>query len=147
MAHFVAHVDSIVAMCFNSSGVLLLMADRKGHWFNLFQIQRHLLGFLYTSVYHLFILHRYRSHIAVSINSMFKCTVFLLIVSWTKVLNNKNNDNEYDSNHISTDWEAVPLVACLKAMPGSNISRKQISTQSSIAGGLVSSTATSLVSI
>ena len=26
---------------------------------------------------------------------------------WTEAINNENNDDEYDSNHISTDWEAV----------------------------------------
>ncbi|XP_065216731.1 beclin 1-associated autophagy-related key regulator isoform X3 [Planococcus citri] len=61
-----------------------------------------------------------------------------------------NYDDEYDSDHLSTDWEAVPLVSCPEAQPGSNVNRKHIistAQTSSIAGGLVNSAAASLASI
>ncbi|CAK9133547.1 unnamed protein product, partial [Ilex paraguariensis] len=58
IAHFVAHPESIVSLCFDSSGVLLLTADRKGHRFHVFRIQPHLLGSSYASVHHLYVLYR-----------------------------------------------------------------------------------------
>lgn len=59
ITHFVAHPESIVSLCFDSSGVLLLTADRKGHRFHVFRIQPHLLGSSYASVHHLYVLYRY----------------------------------------------------------------------------------------
>lgn len=58
IAHFVAHPEPIVSICFDPSGVLLLTADKKGHRFHVFRIQPHLLGSSYTSVHHLYVLYR-----------------------------------------------------------------------------------------
>lgn len=58
VAHFVAHPEPIVAMCFDPSGMLLLTADKKGHRFHLFRVQPHLLGSSYTSIHHLYVLYR-----------------------------------------------------------------------------------------
>jgi hypothetical protein len=58
VAHFVAHPEPIVAMCFDPSGMVLLTADKKGHRFHLFRIQPHLLGSSYTSIHHLYVLYR-----------------------------------------------------------------------------------------
>ncbi|XP_065206223.1 breast carcinoma-amplified sequence 3 homolog isoform X2 [Planococcus citri] len=58
IAHFVAHPEPIVSLCFDPSGVLLLTADKKGHRFHVFRIQPHLLGSSYTSVHHLYVLYR-----------------------------------------------------------------------------------------
>ncbi|XKL64066.1 hypothetical protein PGB90_004152 [Kerria lacca] len=67
-------------------------------------------------------------------------------------IGNDDDDNEYDSDHLATDWEAVPLVPCPEAMPGSNLNRRNtintnITQPNSIAGGLVTSAAASIASI
>lgn len=58
VAHFNAHRDAIVQMEFDKSGMLLLTADVKGHYFHLFRIHPHPLGSHLASVHHLYILHR-----------------------------------------------------------------------------------------
>lgn len=45
-------------MTFDSSGMLLLTADKRGHDFHVFRINSHPFGSASASVLHLFILHR-----------------------------------------------------------------------------------------
>lgn len=45
-------------MQFDSSGSLLLTADKRGHDFNLFRINPHPFGSVLASVHHLYVLHR-----------------------------------------------------------------------------------------
>lgn len=56
IAHFVAHTDDVAGMTFDSSGLLLLTADKRGHDFHVFRINPHPCGL--ASVHHLYILHR-----------------------------------------------------------------------------------------
>ncbi|XP_015440178.1 PREDICTED: uncharacterized protein LOC107194969 [Dufourea novaeangliae] len=58
IAHFTAHSDAIVAMTFDSSGALLMTADKRGHDFHVFRIQPHPGGPTLAAVHHLYILHR-----------------------------------------------------------------------------------------
>lgn len=45
-------------MTFDSTGLLLLTADRRGHDFHVFHINAHPFGSASASVHHLYILHR-----------------------------------------------------------------------------------------
>ena len=58
IAHFVAHSEAIVALQFDSSGMLLLTADKRGHDFHVFRIQSHPSGPSLAAVHHLYVLHR-----------------------------------------------------------------------------------------
>lgn len=58
IAHFVAHTDVIAGLSFDTSGLLLLTADKRGHDFHVFRINPHPCGSASTSVHHLYILHR-----------------------------------------------------------------------------------------
>ncbi|XP_047110731.1 breast carcinoma-amplified sequence 3 homolog [Schistocerca piceifrons] len=58
VAHFTAHSEPVVALAFDSSGMLLLTADRRGHDFHLFRIQPHPCGSSLAAVHHLYTLHR-----------------------------------------------------------------------------------------
>ncbi|XP_014256205.1 titin homolog isoform X2 [Cimex lectularius] len=58
IAHFVAHVGPIVAMKFDSSGLLLITADKHGHRFHVFRIHPHPVSSQLAAVHHLYILHR-----------------------------------------------------------------------------------------
>ncbi|XP_064555557.1 breast carcinoma-amplified sequence 3 homolog isoform X2 [Drosophila montana] len=74
VAHFVAHSEALVAMDFDSSGMLLLTADRRGHDFHVFRIQPHPVGSSLAAVHHLYVLHRGDTsakvqHIAFSLDS------------------------------------------------------------------------------
>ncbi|EDW62999.1 breast carcinoma-amplified sequence 3 homolog isoform X2 [Drosophila virilis] len=74
VAHFVAHSEALVAMEFDSSGMLLLTADRRGHDFHVFRIQPHPVGSSLAAVHHLYVLHRGDTsakvqHIAFSLDS------------------------------------------------------------------------------
>lgn len=74
IAHFVAHSEAIVGMEFDSSGMLLLTADRRGHDFHVFRIQPHPVGSSLAAVHHLYVLHRGDTsakvqHIAFSLDS------------------------------------------------------------------------------
>lgn len=74
IAHFVAHSEALVAMEFDSSGMLLLTADRRGHDFHVFRIQPHPVGSSLAAVHHLYVLHRGDTsakvqHIAFSLDS------------------------------------------------------------------------------
>ncbi|XP_017137984.1 uncharacterized protein LOC108152864 isoform X1 [Drosophila miranda] len=74
VAHFVAHSEALVAMEFDSSGMLLLTADRRGHDFHVFRVQPHPVGPCLAAVHHLYVLHRGDTsakvqHIAFSLDS------------------------------------------------------------------------------
>nr|XP_016924003.1 uncharacterized protein LOC108005305 isoform X1 [Drosophila suzukii] len=74
VAHFVAHSEALVAMEFDSSGMLLLTADRRGHDFHVFRVQPHPVGPSLAAVHHLYVLHRGDTsakvqHIAFSLDS------------------------------------------------------------------------------
>ncbi|KAH8273484.1 hypothetical protein KR018_004085 [Drosophila ironensis] len=74
VAHFVAHSEALVAMEFDSSGMLLLTADRRGHDFHVFRVQPHPVGSSLAAVHHLYVLHRGDTsakvqHIAFSLDS------------------------------------------------------------------------------
>lgn len=74
VAHFVAHSEAVVAMEFDSSGMLLLTADRRGHDFHVFRVQPHPVGSSLAAVHHLYVLHRGDTsakvqHIAFSLDS------------------------------------------------------------------------------
>ncbi|XP_068154800.1 breast carcinoma-amplified sequence 3 homolog isoform X3 [Drosophila tropicalis] len=74
VAHFIAHSEALVAMEFDSSGMLLLTADRRGHDFHVFRIQPHPVGSSLAAVHHLYVLHRGDTsakvqHIAFSLDS------------------------------------------------------------------------------
>ncbi|XP_030382146.1 breast carcinoma-amplified sequence 3 homolog isoform X2 [Scaptodrosophila lebanonensis] len=74
VAHFIAHSEALVAMEFDSSGMLLLTADRRGHDFHVFRIQPHPVGASLAAVHHLYVLHRGDTsakvqHIAFSLDS------------------------------------------------------------------------------
>ena len=58
VAHFVAHSKAIVAMAWDSSGSLLLTADKLGNNFNLFRVVAHPLGSAFAAVHHLYTLYR-----------------------------------------------------------------------------------------
>ncbi|XP_028175856.1 uncharacterized protein LOC114364067 isoform X2 [Ostrinia furnacalis] len=58
VAHFIAHSEAIIALKFDSSGMLLVTADRRGHDFHVFRINPHPCGPSLASVHHLYILHR-----------------------------------------------------------------------------------------
>lgn len=58
IAHFIAHTEVIVAMTFDSSGMLLATADKRGHDFHVFRIQPHPAGPSLAAVHHLYVLHR-----------------------------------------------------------------------------------------
>lgn len=58
IAHFPAHSEAIVAMTFDSEGMLLMTADKCGHSFNVFRIHPHPLGSAAAAVHHLYILQR-----------------------------------------------------------------------------------------
>lgn len=58
VAHFIAHTDVVAGMAFDSSGLLLLTADKRGHDFHVFRIHPHPCGSALASVHHLYILHR-----------------------------------------------------------------------------------------
>ncbi|XP_015178173.1 PREDICTED: uncharacterized protein LOC107067304 isoform X2 [Polistes dominula] len=58
IAHFTAHTEAIVAMTFDSTGALLMTADKRGHDFHVFKIQPHPGGPTLAAVHHLYILHR-----------------------------------------------------------------------------------------
>ncbi|XP_044317291.1 breast carcinoma-amplified sequence 3 homolog isoform X2 [Drosophila rhopaloa] len=74
VAHFVAHSEALVAMEFDSSGMLLLTADKRGHDFHVFRVQPHPVGPSLAAVHHLYVLHRGDTtakvqHIAFSLDS------------------------------------------------------------------------------
>ncbi|XP_055603365.1 breast carcinoma-amplified sequence 3 homolog isoform X2 [Uranotaenia lowii] len=58
IAHFVAHSEALVALQFDTSGMLLLTADKRGHDFHVFRIHPHPSGPSLAAVHHLYILHR-----------------------------------------------------------------------------------------
>jgi hypothetical protein len=59
IAHFMAHRNNpVTAMNFDSSGMLLVTADRQGHDFNVFRIHPHPLSSSIGTVQHLYVLHR-----------------------------------------------------------------------------------------
>ncbi|CAB3369083.1 Hypothetical predicted protein [Cloeon dipterum] len=58
VAHFVAHAAPIVHMTFDSSGSLLLTADKNGHDFHIFQLHPHPCASSLGAVHHLYVLHR-----------------------------------------------------------------------------------------
>jgi hypothetical protein len=58
VAHFVAHSDAIVALSFDSSGMLLVTADKRGHDFHVFRVHPHPTGPSLAAVHHLYVLHR-----------------------------------------------------------------------------------------
>ena len=58
VAHFTAHIDPIVAMTFDSTGALLMTADKRGHDFYIFRIHPHPGGPTLAAVHHLYTLHR-----------------------------------------------------------------------------------------
>lgn len=58
IAHFIAHNEAIVALEFDTSGTLLLTADRRGHDFHVFRLQPHPSGSSLAAVHHLYVLHR-----------------------------------------------------------------------------------------
>ena len=58
IAHFTAHTDPIVAMTFDSTGALLMTADKRGHDFYVFRIHPHPSGPSLAAVHHLYTLHR-----------------------------------------------------------------------------------------
>merc|ERR1719319_1148994 len=58
VAHFVAHSKAVVAMAWDSSGSLLLTADKLGNNFNLFRIVAHPLGSSFAAAHHLYTLYR-----------------------------------------------------------------------------------------
>ncbi|KAJ2938856.1 hypothetical protein O0L34_g18485 [Tuta absoluta] len=58
VAHFIAHSEAIIALKFDSTGMLLITADRRGHDFHVFRINPHPCGPSLASVHHLYMLHR-----------------------------------------------------------------------------------------
>ncbi|XP_039299362.1 breast carcinoma-amplified sequence 3 homolog [Nilaparvata lugens] len=59
VAHFVAHhMEPLVALAFDPSGMLLLTVDKRGHRFHLFRIQPHLSGSSMSEVHQLYTLYR-----------------------------------------------------------------------------------------
>jgi len=59
IAHFMAHRNNpVTAMSFDSSGMLLVTADKQGHDFNVFRIHPHPLSSSLGTVQHLYVLHR-----------------------------------------------------------------------------------------
>ncbi|XP_060800827.1 uncharacterized protein LOC106134548 [Amyelois transitella] len=58
VAHFVAHSEAVIALCFDASGLLLVTADRRGHDFHVFRINPHPCGPSLAAVHHLYVLHR-----------------------------------------------------------------------------------------
>lgn len=58
IAHFIAHTDIVAGMTFDTSGLLLLTADKRGHDFHVFRINPHPCGPTSASVHHMYILHR-----------------------------------------------------------------------------------------
>lgn len=58
VAHFIAHMEQIVALSFDPSGMLLLTADKRGYDFHVFRIFPHPCGSNSAAVHHLYILHR-----------------------------------------------------------------------------------------
>ncbi|XP_058788982.1 breast carcinoma-amplified sequence 3 homolog isoform X2 [Phymastichus coffea] len=58
VAHFAAHSEAVVAMCFDQTGALLMTADRRGHDFHVFRLQPHPGGSSLAAVHHLYVLHR-----------------------------------------------------------------------------------------
>lgn len=58
IVHFVAHIEAVVAMAFDYSGMLLATADKRGHDFHVFRIQPHPGGPSLSAVHHLYVLHR-----------------------------------------------------------------------------------------
>uniref|UniRef100_A0A182JXR5 Uncharacterized protein n=1 Tax=Anopheles christyi TaxID=43041 RepID=A0A182JXR5_9DIPT len=58
VAHFLAHTEAIVALEFDTSGMLLLTADKRGHDFHVFRMHTHPSGASLAAVHHLYVLHR-----------------------------------------------------------------------------------------
>ncbi|CAH1958847.1 unnamed protein product [Acanthoscelides obtectus] len=58
IAHFTATTEAIVYLKFDSSGMLLFAADKRGHDFHVFRIQSHPAGPILAAVHHLYVLHR-----------------------------------------------------------------------------------------
>ncbi|KAK6626431.1 hypothetical protein RUM44_008904 [Polyplax serrata] len=58
VAHFIAHTETVVAISFDPSGMLLLTADKRGHDFHLFRVFPHPCGSQNAAVHHLYVLHR-----------------------------------------------------------------------------------------
>lgn len=89
IAHFTAHSDAIVAMTFDTTGALLMIADKRGHDFNVFRVHPHPGGPTLAAVHHLYTLHRGDTTAKVQVNLQdFRVEKFVFSRTWILSLKN-----------------------------------------------------------